>query len=814
MCVRWLTDMDPLAIITFAGNILHLLSCGKDMVELAREIHRSPAGATKSNEDTASFVKRSQALSQAVRVDRPISQLTDNEKHLCSAAVDCESICLELEKELLKLSRGDGKKSVFNSGYLAVRSCFAKDNVKELNERLARCEGHMNAHLLCLLQSDFKDSFAQFLATSEDSRTHTAAVREGIDALRQGLKVSSFDEAALRQLKELLEISESDALRRRQRQILRALQFDEMKARYAGVSGTYKKTFDWIFSEQSPGCKPLCVTYSDHQKGMEDGDHYNRRLRLEAMGQFMRWLEADPKSHQDAIFHISGKPGAGKSTLMKYLSQHENTRMHLQRWSKDKEVVIGAFFFWKPGSDSQKSQHGLIRALLHSILSEAPDLIPTAFPSHWLETQHFKDDLVVVEQHEIEGAFNTIIRDPQTYTRHRFVFFLDGLDEFEDKLHHSRKQHLASLILGWVRDTKGLIKIIASSRHYVEFENAFERGPGIRLQDLTRSDMETVVAGRLAEIQEIAGHTSLDSLTLWRIRVCILEKAKGVFLWVTLVLRTVETGILQGDSWRVLEQKIDSLPTELEDLLQRMFDEIDPSDRKKALQTFHTALNMDNGGKYMGLRFHLWLYTFWDEVVLDPNFVSKRPISTATQEEVGIGLTKCKRQIYGVCRGLLDIVWSVPHPRIEITHRSMVEFLHKSNNMKQILEATKDFDYEDIIRQCFLGYVKMVVIPEHICEMVRSIINIYANFHRQGDTCRFLDFLDQLLGCIEGREKHQFAFFEVNEASGEEEATAISPAVEIAKTCLTFNIFPEYVSRNKRSFSKIINGLAKFGPGM
>ncbi|ROW09908.1 hypothetical protein VPNG_06311 [Cytospora leucostoma] len=621
--------MDPLSIITFAGNILQLVSCGKDMVELAREIHRSPAGATKSNEGAASFVKRSQALSQAVQVDRPISQLTDNEKQLRSAAVDCASICLELEKELSKSSRGDGKKSIFNSGYLAVRSWFAKDKIKELDGRLARCEGHMTAHLLCLLRSDLKDSFA-----------HDAAVRERIDALSQGLTVSNFDEAALRQLKELLEVSDRDSIQRRQTNILRALYFSEMHHRFNGVSPVYERTFNWIFDKDGQDCKTMVATHTGQANFMKDDLGYNRRLLPEARDRFVRWLETDSRSQQDAIFHILGKPGAGKSTLMKYLSQHENTRMHLQRWSKDKKLVIGAFFFWKPGLEKQKSQCGLVRALLHSILSEAPDLIPTAFPSHWLETRHLKNDLVVLEQHEIEAAFNTIIRDPQTYTRHRFVFFLDGLDEFEDKIHHSRKQHLVSLILGWVRDTNGLIKIIASSRHYVEFENAFERGPGIRLQDLTRSDMETMVAGRLAEIQKSAGHTSVDSSTLWRIRVCILKKAKGVFLWITLVLKTIDTGILQGDSWRVLEQKIDTLPTELEDLQQRMFDEIDPSDRKKALQTFHTALSMKDRGKSMGLAFHLWLYTFWDEVVLDPNFVSKRPISTATQEEVEIGLTK------------------------------------------------------------------------------------------------------------------------------------------------------------------------------
>lgn len=78
---------------------------------------------------------------------------------------------------------------------------------------------------------------------------------------------------------------------------------------------------------------------------------------------------------------------------------------------------------------------------------------------------------MTLKQDEIEKAFNTVIRHPQTYALYRFAFFLDGLDEFEDNLQHNTKQDLVSLILGWVKDSDNQIKIIVSSRHHVEFVN-------------------------------------------------------------------------------------------------------------------------------------------------------------------------------------------------------------------------------------------------------------------------------------------------------------------------------------------------------
>lgn len=110
-------------------------------------------------------------------------------------------------------------------------------------------------------------------------------MRQGLQGL-QGLQVSSLGEEALRQPKDVLEISEGDAIRRRRREILGAVKFREIDDRYNGVSEAHQRTLGWIFDEQGPGCAASVVTYSDHQHGMKNGYGYNSQIRLEARHEF------------------------------------------------------------------------------------------------------------------------------------------------------------------------------------------------------------------------------------------------------------------------------------------------------------------------------------------------------------------------------------------------------------------------------------------------------------------------------------------------------------------------------------------------
>jgi len=80
---------------------------------------------------------------------------------------------------------------------------------------------------------------------------------------------------------------------------------------------------------------------------------------------FRAWLQGGR-----GIYWISGKPGSGKSTLMKFITNHENTRIMLQKWSGSKQHVVASFFFWRAGTSMQRSYTGLLRTLLSEILEQ------------------------------------------------------------------------------------------------------------------------------------------------------------------------------------------------------------------------------------------------------------------------------------------------------------------------------------------------------------------------------------------------------------------------------------------------------------
>src|SRR5215469_13306684 len=80
-----------------------------------------------------------------------------------------------------------------------------------------------------------------------------------------------------------------------------------------------------------------------------------------------------------------GKAGAGKLTLMKFLSDDPRTPEAVDHWGKfaNADVVLAKFFFWNSGTDMQKSIKGLLQSVMHEILRKCPSLIPIIASSRW-----------------------------------------------------------------------------------------------------------------------------------------------------------------------------------------------------------------------------------------------------------------------------------------------------------------------------------------------------------------------------------------------------------------------------------------------
>jgi len=109
----------------------------------------------------------------------------------------------------------------------------------------------------------------------------------------------------------------------------------------------------------------------------------------EAYTNTLQWIYDSALAHwlreKDGMFWVSGKPGSGKSTLMKFMAHHHTTRSRLQAWADSQPLVIASHYIWSAGTSMQKSQQGLLQSLHFDIFRSCPECIPVykALSSTW-----------------------------------------------------------------------------------------------------------------------------------------------------------------------------------------------------------------------------------------------------------------------------------------------------------------------------------------------------------------------------------------------------------------------------------------------
>ncbi|RSM17104.1 hypothetical protein CDV31_003997 [Fusarium ambrosium] len=147
-----------------------------------------------------------------------------------------------------------------------------------------------------------------------------------------------------------------------------------------------------------------------------------------------QWLRSGSR-----MYWISGKAGSGKSTLMKYLFDEPKTKALLSHWASD--CSLGSFFFWYAGNTEQKSLRGLMRAILHQLLSHPlhRSLIPELLPDMWHLAHVHEDDLKDPSEGDLLYAFEKFAQRKMDgpLAEAKFCFFIDGLDEFSGDIRES-----------------------------------------------------------------------------------------------------------------------------------------------------------------------------------------------------------------------------------------------------------------------------------------------------------------------------------------------------------------------------------------
>lgn len=429
--------------------------------------------------------------------------------------------------------------------------------------------------------------------------------------------IKRFDFEALRTTLANFASVSSDLLT--EQKILGSLRFKQMRVRQSAIPEAHAKTFRWIFKSHEGFSDP-----KPHVK-------------------FVEWLQQPSVTR--GMYWIGGKPGSGKSTLMKFICDHPHTKAALQAWACPNRLVTASFFFWHSGTVKQKSQEGLLQTLLYEILRKCPDAISGALLHRWksMEQGAWDRDELLETLRALRGKLKSSVY---------FCFFVDGLDEYGVNPQE---------VLDVLRDISAEenVKLCVSSRPWPIFQKEFDGDPNRRLdlQDLTRDDIARYVRNKLEETPDFIKSSNEDK-RYKDLVVEIVEKAQGVFLWVFLVVRSLLEGLTNEDTIRTLQKRLRALPSDLWEFFKHMLDSVEDIYQTQVARTFQISL-------VAAEPVYTLAYSFIDDLEDDPNFTLKMKIqlwhskftktSKMKNSDIAAREAQMQKRITARSKGLLEV---------------------------------------------------------------------------------------------------------------------------------------------------------------
>ncbi|KAI1742727.1 hypothetical protein F4680DRAFT_445764 [Xylaria scruposa] len=420
----------------------------------------------------------------------------------------------------------------------------------------------------------------------------------------------------------------STGVNKRQILLLESLQFDQMDARQLTIKKAHAHTCAWFLDS------PL---YIDWAKNTMRNDHN--------------------------FLWIKGKPGAGKSTLMKFLLKNLRDRI---RKAGNQEILI-SFFFNARGDDLEKTTAGMYRSLLLQLLEARPNL------------RYVLDSIRIGHVWTI-GSLKSLFEEVlQGLGDTSILCLIDALDECEE----AQIRDMVSFL-----SDPGVLsnrhRICFASRHYPHITIKIGRNLILEEQIGHSQDIESYLHNALV----------IEDVTLAeQIRCDLQKKACGVFMWVVLVVGILNEEYDAGreDDLRV---RIQQLPGDLHDLF------LDILTRDKN--------NMD--GLLLCIQCVLFARRPLTPEQLCFAIISKlEPHKLSHYHSHNISADNIKRRILNNSKGLVESTGS-RRPTIQFIHESVSDFLLKENGFGRLWPSisTNVFGLShDALKQCCQAYISM-----------------------------------------------------------------------------------------------------------
>jgi hypothetical protein len=343
-----------------------------------------------------------------------------------------------------------------------------------------------------------------------------------------------------------------------QQRVIDSLTFPQIDERRNKIHRAHRNTYEWVLSpEQS-------------QRQFDD---------------LLTWAKSQDGNQQ--VYWVHGKPGSGKSTLMRYLFDELDEDLHFHPWSDDGTVLKIDYFFWAPGTPLQKSFNGLLRSLLVQMFSHSPQIIERfVTPAIWNKARLASATDIYWTSSDLVRTLMAILGAEMWYT----FFLIDGLDEFEGT--DQERDEFLDLIHSI--SSLAHVKFCVSSRPWNVFRDAFDGFPKLQLEDHTQGDIYCYINQELNAQRRFKQLRQYNPSLAANLINMILNDASGVFLWVRLVVYEMVKALRDGDNIQQLLRRVEIIPKDLDAYFTHLMGSIEPQYHKDASTFIQLALHEEH----------------------------------------------------------------------------------------------------------------------------------------------------------------------------------------------------------------------------
>ncbi|KAK7191639.1 hypothetical protein PSPO01_02088 [Paraphaeosphaeria sporulosa] len=546
--------MDPLAGLSLACNIMQVIQFSAETMAVFRRLNEGKSPDPYVEVNSQSLVAATERLKSTLNT-RSVIHGVPRDASLLQVCNEVVLVADALHKHAQKSlpAKGESKTKLIRKSVafqLKHRSATEKLS-RQLDKLQHRMESEVLIDLRQTLKQDHSDLVDRLQALDKDlidfranliagqTRLEDLVDRESGEIKKtiadEAQKTRNYNSQSAQETRDFINATHKERINdAAYQQFLNSFRFVDINARRNTIEFSHPETFEWIFAEPE-----------DSQSSDDVAPNWSS---------FPEWLRGGT-----GLYWISGKAGAGKSTLMKFLLESQRTRQILSENSQNTMVVSA--FIWSLGSSMQKTLIGVLCTLLYDMFAQDRELCWCQFRGRQDEF-HLKQESSDWSLQELVLLFSTVAENcPRP-----LCIFIDGLDEID----RSKPTEITRL-MGWLESARNLknLQLCVSSRPEPTFENRLQEHPHLRVQDLTAKDTERYVSDSLRGLESALKASPQD---LQDLIATIVDRAEGVFLWAHLVVEHIRTDADYFPTWKMLVQRVDELPSGLHSMYKAMWE--------------------------------------------------------------------------------------------------------------------------------------------------------------------------------------------------------------------------------------------------